>query len=209
MYIEIWGEASTSDVLASCPERQDSFLHSRVARHTAVLKQRHPVNLARLDEGLGTGERGHFLRSPPTVCLVTKPVSSCCFWIHHSPWWTAWWGWWERRHCGPGCCNVPSPASARPSVWCWPNPGTRSVFPTTHQSRLYSGHMQEVTPWYSLYWMTIPMLSIKQRYARCFPDKWNVSASFCVLVRPSFPWAQWVWVYFLSLFAFQHSGICD
>lgn len=95
--------------------------------------------------GLGTGERGHFLLSPPTVCLFTKPISSCCFWIHHSPWWKAWWGWWGRCHCGPACCTAPSLGSARSSVWCWPNPATRSVFPTTHQSWLYSGSMQATT----------------------------------------------------------------
>lgn len=68
------GEASTLEVLALCPERQGSFLHSRLARHPAVLKQRHSVNLVGLGRGLGTGEWGRFLLSPPTVCLFVRPV---------------------------------------------------------------------------------------------------------------------------------------
>lgn len=77
MYTETWGGvggAATLAVLALCPERQGSFLRSRLARHPAVLKQRHSVNLVGLGRGLGIEEWGHFLLSPPTVCLFVRPV---------------------------------------------------------------------------------------------------------------------------------------
>ena len=57
------------------------------------------------------------------------------------------------------------------------------------------------------YWMTVLMLSIKQQYTWCFPDKWNVSASFCTLVRPASPEPNGS-VFIFSLFSFQHSKIC-
>lgn len=142
MYTETWGDASSSGVLALCPERQGSFLFSP-PRCSAVATFCKPGGVG---GGLGPGEWGHCLPSPPTVCLVATPVSSCCFWIHHSPWWKAWWGWWGRCHFGPACCTAPSLGSARSSVWCWPSPATRSVFPTTHQSGLYSGSAQAPTP---------------------------------------------------------------
>lgn len=146
MYIETWGKSIDLGSLSLMPWKTrflSSFENVSPLYCSEVATFCKPGGSGR---GLGPGERGHFLLSPPTVCVFTKAVSSCCFWIHHSPWWKAWWGWWGRGHCGPACCSAPSPASARSSVGCWPNPATRSSFPATHQLGLYSGHVQE-TPW--------------------------------------------------------------
>lgn len=86
----------------------------------------------------GRGLFGEFLESAPSCPSPGEmagsicPVSSCCFWIHHSPWWKAWWGWWGRCHCGLACCSAPSLASGHSSAACWQSPGTRSASPATN-----------------------------------------------------------------------------
>lgn len=70
--------------------------------------------------------------APGEMASSICPVSSCCFWIHHSPWWKAWWDWWGRCHCGLACCSAPSPASGHSSAACWQSPGTRSASPATN-----------------------------------------------------------------------------
>lgn len=140
MYIETWGggggSMSALEVLALCPERQGSFLRSRLARQPAVLKQRHSVNLVGLGRGLGTGEWGRFLLSPPqSVYLWGPSVSSCCFWTAILR---------DGKLGGVGGGDAISDLHAVPflhlgqqliTVWCWPNQ-RRSVFPTTHHGAI-------------------------------------------------------------------------
>lgn len=181
------GEASTLAVLALCPERQGSFLRSRCARHPAVLKQRHSVSLVGLGRGLGIEEWGHFLLPPPTVCLFVRPVHQQLLFLN-SPFsvmesLVGLVGEMPFRTCM--LYRSFTWVSALISLVLAESSDTIRFSYNTPNGALFWLHVGNCTV--TLYQMTVLMLSIKQQCTWCFPDKWNVSASFCARVGPAAP----------------------
>lgn len=183
------GEASTFlEVLALCPERQGSFLRSDLLASLLFWKQRHSVNLVGLGRGLGTGEWGRFLLSPPGLSICEARPSAAA--VLNSPFsvMESLVGLVGRCHFGPACCTVPSPgSSALIQSGVGRDPAARSVFLQHTKTGLYSGSMwasavmlYQMTALINAFYQTAVHMMLPRQMERLY-------ASFCTRVEPASP----------------------